>query len=252
MGMEPEAFEELQQRLGYAFSDEALLARAVTHASAAGDVSESNERLEFLGDAVVGLAVSAHLFSAMPQAAEGEMTVIKSHVVSRQCLSAAGRELGLAEFLQVDEGLQRRADYPDSLLADAFEAVVGAIFLDGGMRSAGEFLLRALGPSVEEARAEPSAAGCKSIIQEKTQAAGQGAPRYVIVETIGPDHRRLFKAAILVQHLECGTGWGLTKKAAEQNAARAALDRLYPGWQDGDDGCRPAGRPSPADAEPRQ
>ena len=230
------ALRELQERLCYSFADASLLWRALTHASAAGDDGVSNERLEFLGDAVVGLAMSERLFHPMPESAEGDMTVIKSEVVSRVSLAAAAREMGLAELLVVDEGLRRRGAYSDSMLCGAFEAVAGAIFLDGGMGPAREFVLRALDRGAERARERGYDLSYKSLLQHRTQARGAGVPRYTIARTVGPSHRRRFQAAVRVGGEECGTGWGATKKDAERNAAREALDRLYPGWLGSDGG----------------
>jgi len=219
---------QLQSLLAYRFKDASLLECALRHASAPA-AGPSNERLEFLGDAVVGLAVSADLFRTMPHAAEGEMTVIKSAVVSRRTLARAGRTLGLGEHMNTDRGL-RSSRYPVSVLAGAYEAVAGAIFVDGGLRAARRFVLRTLRPEIERAGAARHAAGYKSILQERTQAEGKGLPAYEVVRRHGPDHRREFEVLVRVEGRECGTGRGTTKKEAEQEAAREALDRRYPEW----------------------
>jgi len=224
--------EELQERLQHRFGEPSLLERALRHSSAATPEAPSNERLEFLGDAVVGLAVSEHLFRTLPESSEGDMTVIKSGVVSRKFLSVAARGLELSRYLAVDEGLRQRGDFSDSMLADAFEAVVGAIFVDGGMEAARGFVLRTLRPRVEQMQANRHVLGYKSLLQQKTQAEGKGVPRYVILQVRGPDHLRQFQAGVHVQGEECGTGWGPTKKDAERDAARAALDSFYEGWQE--------------------
>jgi len=222
--------EELQRRLRYKFRSPDLLTLALTHASAGTDRIETNERLEFLGDSVVGVVVAERVYRCWPSADEGRMTVARSDVVSRRALGARGRELGLGEFLRVDDGLNRRSDYPNSMVADAFEAVVGAMFLDGGYDVAREFILRVLEPSIVESSRNDSAQGYKSLLQEFTQAEGRGVPIYRILSTTGPDHCRQFEAGVSIQNKERGTGWGPTKKAAERAAAREALELCYPDW----------------------
>ncbi|MHC4480547.1 MAG: ribonuclease III, partial [Planctomycetota bacterium] len=205
---------------------------ALTHASATGGDALSNERLEFLGDAVVALAVCNHLFRQRPDLSEGEMTVIKSAVVSRRTMARVGRSLGLSEFLRVDYGLRQRASYPSSMVAGAYEAVVGAILVDGGMEAAVEFILRTLGPEIERTEARQHKPSYKSILQEKAQAEGKGAPRYSLVRYEGPDHRPRYLTVVHICGEKCGAGWGSSKKTAEQEAAKDALDKCYPGWDE--------------------
>lgn len=226
-----EALQQLQERLQYRFQDPALLRLAVTHASVRADGLPSNERLEFLGDAVVGLVISEHLFRSSPDLSEGEMTLTKSAVVSGEVLFRAGRSLGLAQFLQVDQGLRQRREYPASIIADGYEAIVGAIFLDGGLEAAADFVLRSLNPEIEQVQAGQHALSYKSLLQERTQAEGKGTPRYSVVRYEGPDHQRRYLTVVRVYGEECGAGWGSTIKAAEQNAAQDALDKCYPGWE---------------------
>jgi ribonuclease-3 len=225
-----EFLSSVESALGYGFRDRELLVRALTHASAQSTDMPSNERLEFLGDAVLGLAVSDHLFRTYPEQSEGEMTVIKSSVVSRRTLARAGTEQGLPAFLMVDEGLKQRRRLPASMVANVFEALVGAIFLDGGMGPARDFIMRTLAPHIEQAEAERHRANYKSLLQERSQAGGKGIPQYEIVGFEGPDHRRRFEAVVVLGGQECGRGWGQTKKEAEQNAAHEALDSCYAGW----------------------
>ncbi|MCD6416605.1 MAG: ribonuclease III [Planctomycetes bacterium] len=222
--------DELQSALGYRFENVNLLRRALRHASAAQG-TPSNERLEFLGDAVVGLIVAAHLFRDMPDAPEGQMTVIKSVAVSRKSLAQVGYKLGLHEQLVTDNGLQHQA-FPSSLAANAYEAVVGSIFLDGGLEPARRFVLDTLSERIKQARESRSAAGWKSILQECVQARGQPPPLYEIVNTEGPDHDRKFQAVVIIAGQTCGSGWGSAKKDAEQTAARAALEEHFPDWRD--------------------
>jgi ribonuclease-3 len=160
------------------------------------------------------------------------MTVIKSAVVSRRTLARAGTEHRLPEFLLVDEGLKQRRRLPASMVANVVEALVGAVFLDGGMEPAAAFVMRILADHVERAEEERHRASYKSLLQEKTQADGKGIPQYDIVGFEGPDHRRRFEAVVRVAGDECGSGWGQTKKEAEQNAAHEALENRYAGWSD--------------------
>jgi len=224
--------DDLQERickcLKYRFQDAGLLGRALTHASAAAEGRPSNERLEFLGDAVVGLVISDYLYRSAPELSEGEMTVIKSEVVSRRTMARVGRALGLPAFLRVDEGLRRRKAFPQSIVANVYEALVGAIFVDGGMRAASDYVLRTLELHVKRVDTSRFAASSKSALQERAQAEGKGVPRYEILRYEGPEHDRRFFAAVYVAGQECGSGSGATKKDAEQKAAHEALAKLYP------------------------
>ncbi len=221
-----EELHRLQARLGVQFENLELLRRALRHASAA-ETEPSYERLEFLGDAVVGMVVAEHLFRTMPGASEGEMTVIKSGVVSRRTLGRVGRRLALQEHLEVGEGLQGRP-YPLSIVSGAYEAVVGAVFVDQGMRAAGDLVLRTLADEIERVCEDRHAEGAKSLLQQRAQAVGLGIPRYEIISAEGPDHEVEFQAVVLIAGRECGEGRGRTKKEAESNAARQALERHYP------------------------
>ncbi len=225
-----EGLAELRDRLQHRFADPDLLALAMTHASSRSGSEPCNERLEVLGDSVIGLVIADWLFRRFPEMSEGEMTVLKSAVVSRRTLGRVGRALGLAEFLRVDEGLKQRKRYPASIIANAYEAVVGAVFMDGGIEPAGAFILRTLAPELERAQGGRHEPSYKSILQQRTQAEGKGIPRYSVVRFEGPDHQRRYLTVVHVKGEECGGGWGPTKKAAEQNAARDALDKCYPGW----------------------
>ncbi len=223
--------DELQDVLQYRFCDVALLVRAFKHASVRSQGELSNERLEFLGDAVAGLVISEDLYRSHPELSEGEMTIIKSAAVSRRAMAKVGRQLGLSAFLDVDPGLEQREQFPSSIVCNAYEAAVGAVFLDGGIDAAAEFILRTLGPELTRVRDRGYEPSYKSILQERTQAEGKGTPRYSVVRYEGPDHRRRYLTVAHVAGEECGAGWGMTKKAAEQAAARDSLDKLYPEWR---------------------
>jgi len=186
-----------------------------------------NEALEFLGDSVLGLMVADYLFKAYPQATEGELSRMKHRLVSAPSLAKASAELGLGDFVRFGRGEEKSGGRRKrALLSDVFEAVTGAIFLDGGLEAATTFVERALGDDLR--RADPVAAAAadpKTTLQEKLQATHQLAPQYTVVETVGPPHHRTF-------HVELSwdggkvRGEGRTIKAAEAEAARAALEQM--------------------------
>ncbi len=243
-----ETTEQLQKILGHAFADPDLLEEALTHASAGGRERFTNERLEFLGDAVLDLVISDHLFAALPEAHEGDMTHARSLVVSRRALARVGRKLCLEKHLRVDEGIQQRGPYPISILAGVYEALVAALYLDGGMAPARDFILRTLGPDLERIGAGMPQANSKSRLQEEVQASGRGIPIYRVVRTEGPDHERRFLVTVSIGGQELGDGWGRTKKEAEQNAARQALDGDWLAALGGDESQPPP--PEGVDDEP--
>ncbi len=225
--------DNLETRVDYHFEDPEHLARALTHASIADDPLDSNETLEFLGDAVIDLVVAEELFGHEDGLTEGDMTAAKSVVVSRQTLAKVGRQLRLQDELRVGPGLQRRGGrYPESLLANAYEALVGAIFTDGSYSDAQRFVLHTLGPHLEKTLLKQHEPDFKSVLQRLVQAEGSMPPTYKIVRRTGPEHKPEFSAAALIDGQQEGTGSGRSKKAAEQKAAEAALDRLYPQWRE--------------------
>lgn len=214
----------------HAFQDPALLRRALVHRSA--DHPEDNERLEFLGDAVVGLVVAEELLQrAGPDVGEGPLTRARAQVVRREGLAAAARDLDLGERLVLGEG-ERRAGGADKdrILCGAFEALVGAVFLDGGYQSAREFCLQSLSTAVREALEKAPLRDPKSELQELTQEHGQGLPRYQLLEQEGEPHRPRFRVRVEVGCV-AASGEGGSKKEAEREAARGALEilRRHPG-----------------------
>ncbi|NIL97123.1 MAG: ribonuclease III [Planctomycetales bacterium] len=215
-----------ERRLGYEFRDKKLLQSALTHASGAHHRLASNERLEFLGDAILGVVVCEMLFRNYPDYLEGDLTRIKSMVVSRQTCAKLSRELGLEEFLILGKGMSTHAKVPPSLLSDVFEALVAAIYLDGGQQKSREFIERYLGPEIEAAVRGESETNYKSQLQQWVQREHGTTPTYKLIDEKGPDHRKHFKIAATV----CGTSyppaWGRNKKEAEQRAALNALSDL--------------------------
>jgi ribonuclease-3 len=223
--MDPDRRRLIERRLGFRFLDEERLEGALTHSSAKTEARPSNERLEFLGDAVIGLVVSHFLFSAFPERDEGELTRLKSVVVSESALAAEALRLGLDQVVEVGKGIPRR-QIPSSILANTFEAVAGAILLDGGLEAARTFVLENLAGQLELVVGSRHARNWKSLLQQYTQRAFGVTPTYEVVTSSGPEHGKEFQVAALVEQASRGRGRGRSKKEAEQEAARAALVAL--------------------------
>ena len=221
------ARDELETRLGHRFREPARLAEALVHRSWANErgVPEHNERLEFLGDAVLGMVAAEWLFNRYPERAEGDLARLKAWLVSAPSLAAYAAEIGLGERLRLGVGEERSGGREKaSLLADALEAVFAAVFLDAGLEAArgaiGKFLESAL------TTGEAESVDPKTLLQELAQARGWPLPDYRTVEEVGPDHDKTFVCAVAVEGQEAGRGSGRSKKEAQQHAAAAALDRL--------------------------
>ena len=215
-------------RLGYEFSERASLEAALAHRSwcAENDGNRSNERLEFLGDSVLGLVVTDHIYLTYPDLPEGELAKVRSSVVNAQALAEAALSLDLGAAVRLGKGEDASGGREKpSILSDAFEAVIGAIYLDGGWKSASEFVLRMLGEMIEEAAAGPGGQDYKTRLQELAAQHYPDLPRY-IVEDEGPDHAKTFHARVYIGPDEQGQGRGRSKKQAEQAAARAAWESL--------------------------
>jgi ribonuclease-3 len=225
-------FEELEQRTGYRFKDRGLLEHALTHKSraaedASGGVAD-NESLEFLGDAVLGLVVADLLFRRYPGYNEGQKSKIKASVVSTQSLGRHAEQLRLGEHLILGRGEEKTGGrFKQALLADAYEALIAAIYLDGGLPAAEAFLERELGEAID-AGAVQTVVGqdYKSALQERLQALGRPLPEYRVAGEAGPDHRKEFSIEVVVGGDVLGSATGRAKKEAEQEAARLALARL--------------------------
>ncbi len=225
--------EEIEARLGHRFRDPHLLRRALTHRSAAGEQGlapeETNERLEFLGDTVIQLVVSDLLLARHPRAAEGELSRWRARLVCQESLAAAATGRGLGAALRLGEGEARSGGRDKgSILCAAYEAVVGALYLDGGLEVARRLVQEDLGPSVDEAARLARGWDAKGRLQELTQGRYHLLPRYEVVEAMGPDHDRRFRVAVWLGERHLGEGEGGSKKAAEQAAASRALERLAP------------------------
>ncbi|MBN2445861.1 MAG: ribonuclease III [Phycisphaerae bacterium] len=215
--------EELQQRSGYTFTNPALLSEAMTHASYANSRQESNERLEFLGDSVLGLVVCHAVYQRLPNALEGELTKIKSAVVSRRICARVANKLRLTEPLILGQGMGDPDGLPRSLAAGVFEAFVGAMYIDGGLGPARRFILANMSAEIELAARSEHQFNFKSQLQQYSQRFLNAAPLYEVLDEKGPDHSKCFEVAVVVDRKQYGSAWGPSKKEAEQKAARAAL-----------------------------
>ncbi len=230
--------ERLETKLGIRFKNRSLLDLALTHSSAVPDLrvgqrensgaavtAGNNERLEFLGDAVLDLLASEYLLETFPDWTEGQLSKSRARLVNARSLERAARALGLGEHLRLGRGEEKTGgrDKP-ALLADGFEAVVAAVFLDAGLQTAGDFLKRVLFDDALKERGDRIAdSDRKSALQERLQQNGRPPAEYRLVRETGPDHRKLFLVEVWADGSCLGGGEGKTKKEAEQQAARSAL-----------------------------
>jgi ribonuclease-3 len=221
----------LQESLGVQFDDLSLLEQALIHSSYLNENPEfnlpSNERLEFLGDAVLGLAVAEKLHCNYPDLDEGEMTRLRSALVRRETLTRMATAINLGSHLYLGKGEEATGGRERAAnLAAALEAVIAAVYLDKGMSTAGELILRLINAELEKTVTQNGAADYKSELQELTQAREQTAPTYDVVVESGPDHNKVFTVEVRVGEMVLGRGSGKNKKAAESQAARSALEHL--------------------------
>ena len=231
--MDP-ALPSLAATLGYAFRDPSLLAVALTHRSAAFEMSSArrgrpasdNERLEFLGDAVLALTVSDVIWTRMPEATEGELTRVRAAVVNEANLARVASGIGLGDALKLGRGEDRSGGRAKpSLLANTLEAVFAAVYLDGGFEAARAVITTLLDPSIEEVRAQGTRDE-KTLLQEIVQGRHGVTPRYEVISTAGPDHDRTYAVEMRAGEILRAQGVGRSKKSAEQDAARRALQNL--------------------------
>ncbi|MFZ5827989.1 MAG: ribonuclease III [Bacillota bacterium] len=211
--------------LEHRFQSGALLLEALTHTTYANEHprARANERLEFLGDSVVGLVVAQHIFERYPNLPEGEMTKLRAAVVCEPSLAGCSRQLGVGALMRFGKGEAVSGRDRDSILADAFEAIVGALYLDGGLETARRFVMRQLEPVVVAARHGQVRIDYKTHLQERLQREGAEAPQYRLLAEEGPAHNKRFQVGVYFRGTLLGTGWGRNKKEAEQESAREAL-----------------------------
>jgi ribonuclease III len=223
---EAEVLEECQNVIAYRFRQPDLLRAALTHTSGADTRLASNERLEFLGDAVLGMVTCEQLFHRFPDYEEGDLTKIKSVVVSRRTCARISRQLNLGEYLFLGKGMNLHTAIPASLLADVFESLVAAIYLDGGLEAARQFVLKYVGPEIEQVAEDAHGGNYKSLLQQIAQRDFNATPQYMLLDEKGPDHSKCFKIAAMIGRHRYHPAWGRNKKEAEQKAAMNALAQI--------------------------
>jgi ribonuclease-3 len=212
--------------LHYRFQSADLLAVALTHASHADQRLHSNERLEFLGDAILGMVVCEELYRNFPRLLEGEMTKIKSTAVSRRTCAKIAGKLNLEELMDLGKGMMMQARLPSSLAAGVFESVIGAIYIDQGHAEAHAFVARLLDPVIHDAAESGHQQNYKSVLQQHAQARFSDTPTYRVLDEKGPDHAKAFRIAVELAGTLHEPSWGQSKKQAEQQAALNALHAL--------------------------
>lgn len=221
---------DLQREIHYQFRDPGLLRQALTHPSVAHEQGRSvqhNQRLEFLGDAVLGVVLTRELYDKFPEVSEGPLTKARAQMINRRTLADQARQIVLQDHLILSRGEEANLGRSRaSALADAFEALIGAVFLDGGFEEARGFVLRSFRRAFGELTVIPTLDNPKGELQEILQAKSPDAPHYEVVRATGPDHDRDFECVVSHGGIALGRGLGKSKKAAESEAAIAALKKL--------------------------
>ena len=224
--METQDVQRVESLLGYHFNRPELLKEALTHSSQAEDHLASNERMEFLGDAVLSLVVCQSLFERFPEYEEGGLTKLKSMVVSRKSCSQIASRLGLIEHIRVGKGTDSGRALTGSIAAGVLEAIIAAIFIDSGLEEARKFILSAFEDIIVQADTCQHQENFKSMLQQHCQRHMNGTPSYELLDEKGPDHNKCFEVAAVIRHRRYPSAWAVTKKDAEQKAAQNALIEL--------------------------
>ncbi len=215
--------DQIEQVVGYRFKDADLLKRTLTHASHSDNRLGSNERLEFLGDAIFGYVICEYLFDHFPDLLEGELTKIKSAVVSRKSCALVSKEIGLCGYLNLGKGMGGEGDLPSSISAAVFEAVVAGIYMDGGMEPAQQFIVDHMKPLIDEAAESSHQQNFKSVLQQYAQKYLEQAPNYILLDEKGPDHSKCFEVCVELEGERYESAWANSKKEAEQSSALNCL-----------------------------
>lgn len=224
--MDEESLQKVEQIIGYKFSNRNLLSEAFAHSSAVDDRLHSNERLEFLGDSVLAVVICRALFEQFPDYMEGDLTKIKSMLVSRRTCARVTKRLGLQEFLKIGKGMASNRALTNSLAAGLLEAIIAAIYIDADFDAASNFILRTFAPEIAMADAEQSQGNFKSLLQQYAQQQFNTTPDYLLLDEKGPDHDKCFESEVVVAGRHFQSAWGTNKKQAEQKAAFNALVEL--------------------------
>lgn len=218
-----EKLNQCEEKIGYRFNNRSLLQSALTHSSGADSRADSNERLEFLGDSILGFIVCDKLYRDFPDYQEGDLTKLKSVVVSRSTCTRISQKIGLTNLLVLGKAFSVKKDLPDSLLANVFESLIAAVFLDGGYDATQTFVLRYIEPEIQRAFDSGTKENFKSLLQQFTQKEFGMPPNYIVLTESGPDHSKSFQVAAVVDDQVHQSAWGRNKKEAEQKAAQNAL-----------------------------
>jgi ribonuclease-3 len=224
--MDAELAGQLEQKLQYHFSDSAILDKALTHSSSTARKLDSNERLEFLGDSILGLVICQALYERFPDYLEGDLTKIKSKLVSRKTCSLVAGLLELDSVLSIGPGMQKSRALKGSVAAATLEAIIAAIYFDGGFEAAKEFILRSFRPLIDQTDANGHHENYKSLLQQHAQQNLRHSVSYELLDEKGPDHDKCFESAVIINHKRYPSAWGVTKKEAQQGAAYKALVEL--------------------------
>ena len=212
-----------QEILGYQFQEPENLQIALTHASIADHRLNSNERLEFLGDAILGMVVCEELYRRFPEWREGDLTKLKSTVVSRRTCAEISDETGLADLLLLGNGIDRQRELPLSVRAAVYESIIGAMHIDGGLPAVRPFILRTVAGHIDRYSKSQTQGNYKSALQQYAQRCLNATPRYETLDEQGPDHSKCFEVAVAMAGTRYPSAWGPNKKDAEQDAAKLAL-----------------------------
>jgi ribonuclease III len=226
-----ESLEEFQKKIDYFFKNREFLKKSLIHRSYGNEHWEykkvNNERLELLGDAVLDLIVTEHLYKNFPESTEGELAKLKSMIVSEPVLADISTELGIGRFLMLSKGEELTGGrVRESILGDAFEALLGAIYLDNGFKDVKDFAMKYLKERIEHIEENENLIDYKTILQEYSQRDFKKIPQYDVLEEIGPDHNKSFKVGVKIKNDIIGEGTGKNKKAAEQLAAKNACKKI--------------------------
>ncbi len=228
--MAKDSLKQYQDIIGYVFENEELLEASLSHSSACERRVDSNERLEFLGDAVLDIVICEELYRRFPEYLEGDLTILKSAVVSGKSCARVARDMELGGFLRVGKGISERGGLPDSLTAALLEAIIGAIYLDGGLEKARQFVLRHFEPLIKLANEDQYHRDYKSMLQQHAQGELGVPVSYELLDEKGPDHAKAFEIGVSMvvagKTRRFTPAWGISKKEAEQKAAQSALEEL--------------------------
>lgn len=224
--MDEETLHQIEQIIGYTFSNRNLLQKAFTHSSAVDNRFLSNERLEFFGDSILAVVICQILFERFPGYLEGDLTKVKSLLVSRKTCATVAKQLGLQNLLKLGKGMVNNRPLSGSLAAGLLEALIAAIYIDGGFDTARNFITKIFAPALELADTEQAQGNFKSLLQQYAQQHLNTTPVYKLLDEKGPDHNKCFESVVITNDHQFPSAWGTNKKEAEQKAAYNALIEL--------------------------